>query len=923
MPHISQAIRDKADRFAHRFHGETDEDGEAKTFMDALFDVFKLDRYALARFEYPTRRYSSGKKGRADLFWRGKLLIEAKSGHLDKEQNWENTLAQALDYVRGLKPNIRPEFVLLTNFKRMKLYRLADAPNEVRLLPQLQCDLPLLEFADNLHHFAFFLEAQKELEEQEIRVNQEAAQRIATVHDSLELHRYSTENAAIFLSQILFCLFAEDTNIFEPLLFTNYVDAYRQQPQELGEALVALFDVLNTPNKERKNTSPQLAKFPYVNGSLFQTALPQAPPTTAGVFQALYEACLYDWSGISPEIFGSLFQAVMNPNERRSLGAHYTSENNILKLLQPLFLHQLKTEWQSSKGDHKKLLRFRQKINQLRFLDPACGCGNFLVVTYRELRLLDMQVIAQLQGNQQVLNTAYLSNIPLHHFYGYELDPTSARIATIAMWLTEHQLNTKFLDMFGTATPSIPLDDAANIHCTNALQTNWAKNIDYIIGNPPFVGKHLQNAEQKNDMERICVDINAAGVLDYVTCWYLKAAQYLQTSPATRVAFVSTNSIAQGEQTGVLWGELFNKYGIKIQFAHQTFKWSNEAKGIAAVHCVIVGFGKDNPSEKYLYEYPDISGQAQEKLVKNISPYLIEGGNTIIRSRLQPICDVQKMVFGSKPVDNGQFLFTTEEKQQFLAIEPRAAKWFKQIMGSEEFINGKTRWCLWLENIEPKELRDLPEVYKRVDNVRKFRLASKKAATVKGAAIPHMFDEPRHIEANSLIIPSVSSEKRHYIPFGYLNKDVVVSNAALFVPNATLYLFGMLTSKMHMAWVKYICGRLKSDYRYSNTIVYNNYPFPKEVQEKKRLAVATAAQSVLDIRAAEQAKGNTLADLYDPLTMPAALLKAHEALDKAVDKCYRDAPFATEAKRIEFLFDLYEQYTAGLFAAPKKKRKKA
>ncbi|HNL08695.1 MAG TPA: hypothetical protein PKH93_14050, partial [Chitinophagales bacterium] len=302
---------------------------------------------------------------------------------------------------------------------------------------------------------------------------------------------------------------------------------------------------------------------------------------------------------------------------------------------------------------------------------------------------------------------------------------------------------------------------------------------------------------------------------------------------------------------------------------------------------------------------------------------LIEGGNTIIRSRLQPICDVQKMVFGSKPVDNGQFLFTTEEKQQFLAIEPRAAKWFKQIMGSEEFINGKTRWCLWLENIEPKELRDLPEVYKRVDNVRKFRLASKKAATVKGAAIPHMFDEPRHIEANSLIIPSVSSEKRHYIPFGYLNKDVVVSNAALFVPNATLYLFGMLTSKMHMAWVKYICGRLKSDYRYSNTIVYNNYPFPKEVQEKKRLAVATAAQSVLDIRAAEQAKGNTLADLYDPLTMPAALLKAHEALDKAVDKCYRDAPFATEAKRIEFLFDLYEQYTAGLFAAPKKKRKKA
>lgn len=913
------ALYAQADQFAHKFNGETDEDGEAKTFMDELFKVFGLDRYTLARFEYPTKRHSSGRKGRADLFWRSKLLIEAKSGHLDKDTDWQNTFDQAFDYVKGLQyADSRPEYILLINFKRLKLYRLDDTPNQQRLKPVLVCDIALLAFADNLHHFAFFLTAQKDLEAQEIKVNQQAAQLIATIHDSIELKQYDTQQAAILLSQILFCLFAEDTGIFQPLQFTRYIAQFEQQPQQLGKVLLQLFEALNTPDKQRKNLDNQLKTFPYINGSLFSTTLTQAPPTTAGVYQSLYDACLYDWSAISPEIFGSLFQAVMNPNERRSLGAHYTSEANILRLLNPLLLSNLKTEFANIRTDKRKVELFRQKLNKLTFLDPACGCGNFLVVTYRELRLLDMQIVEVLQGKQAVIDTALLSNVPLTNFYGYEIDPTSVQIAIIALWLTEHQMNVKFLDSFGVAKPSIPLHDAANILCCNSLHTPWQKNIDYIIGNPPFVGKHLQNPAQKTDMEQIWGKVSSAGVLDYVTCWHLTAAKYVQTRPTTRIAFVSTNSIAQGEQTGILWSELFGTYGIKIQFAHQTFKWTNEAKGIAAVHCVIIGFGKNDVPQKYLFEYDDIKGEPTMRVVKNISPYLIEGSNVLIIARTKPICEITDMMKGSQPTDGGYLLFSDEEKTAFLAKEPQAQKWIKPFISAHEYLNGKNRWCLWLVDAQAFELKAMPEVLKRMEAVRKMRQESKKQATVKWADKPALFTEIRQPKNNYVLIPSHSSENRTYIPFAYLTADYILNNSCFSIPNATLYLFGQITSKMHMAWVKYVCGRLKSDYRYSNTIVYNNYPFPREVSDKKKQAVTIAAQAVLDVRVVEQAKGNTLADLYDPLTMPPALVKAHDALDRAVDKCYRDAPFTTEAKRIEFLFDLYEQYTAGLFVVPKK-----
>lgn len=921
---ITKDLRERADKFAHRFNKETDEDGEAKTFIDELFQVFNLNRYDLARFEHPIKRKSTGRTGRADLFWRGKLLIEAKSGHLNKDSDWENTLNQAMDYVGGLGyVENRPEYVLLVNFKRLKLYRLDDTAKQRRSKPVKVCDIALLEFADNLEHFSFFTTVRKELEEQEIKVNQKAADYIATIHESIEFHKYSTHNAAILLSQILFCMFAEDTDIFEPYSFTNYIKRFEKKPEKLGQALLTLFEVLNKDKKERKGYDEELLKFPYINGDLFKTNLTTPPPTGAGVYNSLYEACLYDWSAISPEIFGSLFQAVMNEGERRTLGAHYTSETNILRLLNPLFLNDLKAEFKSIASDKKKVERFRQKINKLQFLDPACGCGNFLVVTYRELRLLDMQVVSALRTNQKqyVTDTSLLSNIPLSNFHGYEIDPTSARIATIAMWLTEHQMNVKFLDSFGTAQPTVPLIKAADIVNDNSLRVEWKKGMDYIIGNPPFVGSKLMTEEQRNEVKALFNNKPGSGILDYVTAWYKKAGNYIiQHNPNLKCAFVSTNSIAQGEQVGLLWQSLINELGLQIYFAHQTFKWTNEAKGIAAVHCIIVGFGKQDIAQKLLFEYSHIKAEPTVLAVKNISPYLVEGKSLIISTRQSPISNVPAMSFGNMPLDGGHLLLSDEEKEAVLIKEPGLKNYIKPLISAHEYLNGKKRWCLWLVDAEPSELKASPEILKRIKAVKAFREASVAPSTQKFATTPHAFRDKNNPK-KFILIPRVSSENRPYIPIGFFDKKSIPSDTCLTIPDGDLFLFGNLTSKMHMAWVKYTCGRLESRFRYSKDIVYNNYPFPKDVPAKKKEAVEAAAQAVLDVRKTEQAKGNTLADLYDPNTMPASLHKAHEALDKAVDKCYRDAAFSTDAKRIEYLFDLYEQYTAGLFATVKKPKK--
>jgi hypothetical protein len=631
-----------------------------------------------------------------------------------------------------------------------------------------------------------------------------------------------------------------------------------------------------------------------------------------------------DWGKISPAIFGSMFQSVMNPEERRNLGAHYTSEKNILKLIKPLFLDELYTEFDKAKKAGKKPLQeFHHKLGTLTFLDPACGCGNFLVITYRELRLLELQLLQELYGNQQAFGIDQILHVDVDQFYGIEYDEWPARIAEVALWLMDHQMNLMVSEAFGQYYARLPLKKNATIVHGNALRTDWhtvAPNtkLSYILGNPPFLGSKYQSEQQREDIKLIFNGINGAGVLDYVAAWYLKAARYIQNT-AIKVAFVSTNSIAQGEQTGILWNELFNHYHIKIHFAHRTFSWRNEARGKAAVHVVIIGFASFDIKQKRIFEYENVKGEPHEIKVKNINPYLVESDDIIILGRTKPISNVPKINFGNQPNDGGGFILDEQEYLDFIKNEPNSQKFIRKYVGSREFINNINRYCIWLNNVSPSELRKLPKILERIEIVKNHRLNSIRKATVELAKTPTIFGFISHQETDYIIIPSVSSQKRTYIPIGFMTSDIIASNLCLVIPNANIFHFGVLTSQMHMAWVKYTCGRLKSDYRYSNKIVYNNYPWPKVVSAKNKQLVEAKAQAVLNARAAFP--NSSLADLYDPLTMPPALVKAHQALDKAVDLCYRPQPFTNETARIEFLFELYNQYTMPLLK-PEKKTKK-
>lgn len=924
MAIITREMRENADDFILRWRGTTAERAEAQTFTNEFFQIFGLDRKNLAQFEKPIQKKDETGTGFADLFWSGKLIIESKSAHLDSDKHWDKTLHQAEEYIENLLAHQRPQFIMLMNFKRIKKYGVeVNKSNKVKI--SFLSEVPLENLATKLDEFIFFIEFASRLESDEEKANQEAARRIANVYDSMERKGYNSNDIAILLARILFCLFAEDTGIFDKKQFENYIKE-KTTGKTLGDHFLALFDTLNTAVQNRKATNKDLNKFPYVNGGLFKARLNKVPPTTNALRDALLDCCAYDWSDISPVIFGSLFQGIMNDVERRKLGAHYTSEKNILRVVKPLFLDKLQDEFESIKSSKTALENFRKKLNELIFLDPACGCGNFLVVTYRELRLLDIEIIRKKYKGTFITDTSTLSNVPLSNFYGYEIDSTSAMIAEVAMWLTQHQMNMRLESEFGKAVPTIPLHEAAIIENINSLHKNWeAKkkflkgkgdinlSFSYILGNPPFIGKQHQSIEQKKDIDKILNGVKGSGVLDYVSCWYFKAAEYMKENPQTHTALVSTNSIAQGEQPGVLWNYLFKTYKLKILFAHQTFQWQNEAEGVAAVHCVVIGFGKENVKEKWLFEYPDIKGDPTKIKVKNINPYLVQGSDSTIIKRRTPLCNVAEISFGSMPNDGGHLLLSDEEKKQLLIDEPEAKKWVKPLLSAHEYLNGKKRWCLWLVGIQPNELKNLTLVYKRVQAVKKHRTDSDRVATKKLATTPYLFGEIRQPKSNYVLIPRHSSENRKYIPFGFFTSNSIASDSCLAIDKATLYQFGILTSLMHMTWVRYVCGRIKSDYRYSNEVVYNNFPWPNEITKRKKEEVESAAQKVIDIKQEYLNNGSSLADLYNVALMPKELQLAHQALDKAVDKCYRDSPFTTDVKRIEYLFDLYDTYSSGMF----------
>jgi hypothetical protein len=620
----------------------------------------------------------------------------------------------------------------------------------------------------------------------------------------------------------------------------------------------------------------------------------------------------------------------MEPKERRQIGAHYTSERDIMKVIRSLFLDDLRAEFENRKKDRStarraRIQEFHDKLCSLNFLDPACGCGNFLVIAYRELRLLELETLKELFGKQTEMSLDQinkLSQVDVDQFYGIEIGEWPTRIAEVALWLMDHQMNLKVSEAFGQLYQRLPLKKSPHIHCANALRIDWktviaAEKCSFILGNPPFVGKKARNASQQGDMDLVFHEINGTGVLDYVCCWYLIAAKFIQGT-VTRVAFVSTNSITQGEQPAVLWPLLY-RLQIKIHFAHRTFDWMSEARGKANVDVVIIGFAAFDSSSKTIYDY-----DGEKPIVvpaKNISPYLTEGRDFALGNRAKPIADVPPLQWGSMPNDDGNFLFTDAEKIEFLKAEPSAQKFFRPMLGAKEYLHGMRRWCLWLHAASPSEIRSLPKVKERVEAVKVYRAASQRATTQQLAATPSLFGEVRQPTSNFVLVPLHSSENRKYVPLGYFDPSTIINNSCSALEGADFFHFGVLSSTMHMAWMRQVCGRLESRYRYSGGLVYNNFPWPTPTAEQRE-RVEEKAKAVLAAREPHlPPKGTaTLADLYDPLSMPPALLKAHTELDRAVEKCYRSEPFHSDRERVEFLFALYEKLTAPLLPVEKGRR---
>lgn len=903
-------IERRAKQFVKEWEGESRERAEKDSFWNDFFQVFGVSRRRFATFEEPVKKLNNN-QGFIDLFWKGTLLVEHKS----LGGNLESAYEQATDYFHGLKDHELPKYILVSDFARFKLYDLDDKE---------EYEFELSELPKKIKLFGFVAGYQKREFREEDPVNIKAAELMGKLHDELEESGYEGHPLEVYLVRLLFCLFADDTGIFEKDTFREAIEVKTNEDgSNLGAWLAQFFQVLNTEKTKRlKNLDEHLAAFPYVNGKLFEESLPIAA-FNSEMREILLECSALDWGKISPAIFGSMFQSVMDPEERRNLGAHYTSEKNILKVIEPLFLDELKEEFETVKSNKKKLREFHQKLGTLKFLDPACGCGNFLIITYRELRMLELEVLKVLnKGGQLATRIDDIMHIEVDQFYGIEYDEFPARIAEVAMWLMDHQMNIMISDEFGMYYARLPLRKSAKIVHGNALQIDWRNvvpksDLNYIIGNPPFIGARNMTPEQKSDIKKVFQNSKGLGNLDYVAAWYRLAFDYMKNSNISS-AFVSTNSITQGLQVSILWKDLINN-GLYINFAHQTFKWTNEARGKAAVYCVIIGFSLNNENNKKLYTYDTVRSEPVLTDVKRINPYLIEGKNYFLRSSNSPISNVPLMVFGNMPNDGGNFLFNEQEKDDFLKLEPEAKEFIKPIVSGYELLNGKNRYCLWLKDVSPQKIKSLKEVSKRVQNVKTLRANSTRKATQKLADYPTLFGEIRQPESNFIAIPATTSERRKYIPIGFFNSNYVPLNSLYIIPDANLYHLGHLTSEMHMAWVKYTCGRLKSDYRYSNSIVYNNYPWPKEPSEKNKKRVEEKAQKVLDTR--EQFPNSSLADLYDPLTMPPALVKAHQELDKAVDLCYRPQPFKTETARIEFLFDLYSEYTSGMFKEEKKKKK--
>lgn len=929
MPLSWPEIRSRAVAFSREWRDGSRERAEAQTFWNEFFEVFGLRRRHVASFEEPVRALG-GRYKYIDLLWRGRLIAEHKS----RDGSLERAELQAVDYVQDLirtgRAEDAPQYVIVSDFARIALHDLEGDATPLTF--------PLVDLHRHVRAFGFIPGYESRRPDPEDPANFRATTLLAELHDALRSRRYPDHELERFLVRILFCLFAEDTGLFEPDGFRLFViDRTREDGSDLGPQLARYFDVLNTPHEKRQSgLDDELAALPYVNGALFAERLTLAEMT--GEMRAQLLRCAdFHWSTISPAIFGSLFQSILDRPERREIGAHYTSERDILRLIRPLFLDDLREDFQRARAEGKAALRrFHERLGTLRFIDPACGCGNFLVITYRELRELEIDVLRALHGVEAVqarfdfdLRAELRVNVDQMH--GIEIDEWPCRIAEVAMWLMDHQSNLRVSAVFGQLVARLPLQRSARIVHANALEIDWnevlpARECSYVLGNPPFRGKKEQTHQQKAEVLATWRRGRGAGVLDYVTCWYALAARYIRGTGAA-VAFVSTNSISQGEQVGPLWRLLRSEGSVCIDFAHTTFAWRSDARGAAHVHVVIIGFSEAGRPRRRLFVYETIDAEPNELAASNISPYLTEGPDFAVESRTTPLCTVPPMSYGSMMIDKDRqggdgagLVFSRTYRDLIVAETPALGPFVRPILGGEEFLNGDERWCLWLRDATPELLSSSPEVMRRVAGVRQFRLRSGRPQTKELARTPHLFGEIRQPTIKYLLVPKVSSERRDYIPIGFVAPDVIASGSALILPGATIWHFGVLASATHNAWVRGVAGRMKSDLQYSSRLVYNNFPWPTQVSYAQRAAVEAAAQLVLDVRAAHP--GSNLAQLYDPLTMPADLSSAHRGLDRAVDRAYRRQPFPSNRHRFEHLLTLCANLAEPLAGKPRRPRRR-
>ncbi len=849
-----------------------------------------------------------------EISWKKKLFFKAVKG-----EDLHELIANLTENGKPIKHD--PRFVVVTDYKVLLA---VDTKTQ---------DTLDIEILDITKHFDFFLPwagMEKAQHQNESPADVRAAEKMAKLYDdikkdspistgSIQETQAEVHNLNVFLSRLLFCFFAEDTGIFEKGQFTYSISSHTQQDgSDLNAYLDHLFEVMNTPNKQRSNLPAYLLAFPYVNGGLFRNKH-TAPLFTRKSRQSVIDCGELDWSAINPDIFGSMIQAVITPEHRGGLGMHYTSVPNIMKVIEPLFLNELYEEFEAAKGNNKKLNALLHRIWNIKIFDPACGSGNFLIIAYKELRKLEMKIF-------KAMGSLAFSNISLGNFYGIELDDFAHEVAILSLWLAEHQMNQLFFKEFGRTKPALPLTETGNIVHGNACRIDWETVCPkdkgdeiYILGNPPYLGYSVQTEMQKQDMAKVFNNFSEYKSLDYISCWIVKGALYILNSNA-QFAFVTTNSICQGEQVALLWPSILTNK-LEIGFAHTSFKWSNNAKQIAGVTVVIIGVRNKDSKPKYLF------AENIKQICQNISPYLTNSNTIYIQNRNTTLSRLPKIGYGSSALDGGFLLFSEIEKDEIIKETPILEKYFKKIMGSQELIKGIERFCLWIEDTDLVEIKDLPLVKNRLKNVKEFRLKSKRQATIDAANTPYRFGEPRYTAGSLVVIPKVSSENREYLPIGFFTKNVVVLDKAFPIYNPEPYIFSVLSSKMHITWLKAVGGKLETRMSYSSSIVYNTFPFPP-IKENQKKELEKHVYKVLAEREAHSEK--TLAQLYDPDKMPDGLREAHHQLDLAVERCYRSKPFESDEERLEYLFKLYEQMIeeeksrGTLFeteARPKKKKK--